>query len=152
MWRDQMNNYAASGHIDDNEDLWHVQLATGEVRPMTLDQLDEAFQDGIVNEETFVFQEETNRWAKLGEVAGLGADDDEAIEIETPDHYAPAPQASVWPVVAASQSYVPPSGYGQLGAGPGGYSSVGPKSTAPVVSEIDDFDLEFSSAQFRRKK
>src|SRR3954468_23103054 len=118
MWRDQMNNYAASGHIADNEDLWHVQLATGEVRPMTLDQLDEAFQDGIVTEETFVYQSETNRWAKLGEVAGLGGDD-EAVEIEpVPQaHYAPVAQASAWPPVAASQSYVPQSGYGQLGAG-----------------------------------
>jgi hypothetical protein len=113
-----MNNFDESSYVEDDAELWHVQLPTGEVRAMTLDELDAAFQNGRVHAGTYVFEEKTNQWATLGEVAGLDMDEPAA-------------------------SYFPPTGYGQLGAGPNGYPlTVGPNSTAPFTSVIDDFELE----------
>jgi hypothetical protein len=127
-----MNHYEAA-HTEDG-DLWHVQLPSGEVRAMTLDQLDDAFQRGLVNESTYVFQEEANQWARLGEVAGLDADE--------PD-WAPS-QASAY-------DYSPPQGYAQFSAS--GYpSAVGPHSTAPVATDVGDYDLEFETDSIRLGK
>jgi hypothetical protein len=51
--------------------LWYVKLPDGDVEPMTLDELDEAFQRGSVNERTMVLAAGSTQWAKLGELAGL---------------------------------------------------------------------------------
>ena len=51
--------------------LWYVKLPDGDVEPMTLDELDEAFQRGDVNERTMVLAAGSTQWAKLGELAGL---------------------------------------------------------------------------------
>jgi hypothetical protein len=132
-----MNQFDTS-YTEDDGDLWHVQLRTGEVRAMTLDQLDDAFQRGIVNEDTYVFQEDANQWARLGEVAGLDADADE------PDS---APASSGY------SGYSPPAGYAQFTGGSSGYPlAVGPNSTAPVATEIDDFDFDTGPSAFRKKK
>ena len=40
-----------------DSDLWHVELSSGEVHVITLDQLDDAFNRGLVNEQTRVWQE-----------------------------------------------------------------------------------------------
>ena len=58
-----------------NQDLWHVQLASGERRVWTLDQLDAAYRASLIDEETFVCEPGSQRWATLGEVAGAGAED-----------------------------------------------------------------------------
>jgi len=46
------------------------------VRVLTLEQLDEAFQKGLVNERTRVFQDGMDEPAFLGELLGLGEDDE----------------------------------------------------------------------------
>jgi hypothetical protein len=55
-------------------DLWRVQLATGEVRVMTLDALDDAFQSGLVTESTPVLAPGSTAWTKLADAAGLDND------------------------------------------------------------------------------
>lgn len=57
-----------------HDDLWRVQLATGEVRAMTLDALDEAFQAGSIGAATKVLAPGETTWAKLADVAGLDGD------------------------------------------------------------------------------
>ena len=52
-------------------DLWRVQLPTGEVRAMTLDALDEAFQAGLVDERSPVSAPGTTTWTTLADVAGI---------------------------------------------------------------------------------
>src|SRR4051794_24936555 len=37
---------------DSGIELWRVQLSTGELRAMSLDALDDAFQAGVINEST----------------------------------------------------------------------------------------------------
>ncbi len=53
---------------DDNDDLWFVQLGEGTVRAFTLDQLDEAFQAGTIDEASLVRLDGTAEWKPLGEV------------------------------------------------------------------------------------
>ena len=43
--------------VEEEQDRWHVQLANGVVCQMTLDLLDDAFQDGVVSVDTFVCQD-----------------------------------------------------------------------------------------------
>jgi hypothetical protein len=52
-------------------DLWYVKLGSGDVHKVTLDQLDEAFQAGHVDENTMVLAANGTRWMKLGDAAGL---------------------------------------------------------------------------------
>jgi hypothetical protein len=64
-----------------NDELWHVQLGNGEVRVMTLEQLDASYQSGLIDERTFVLRNGSPNWTTLGDVAG--------IEEEAPSSVAP---------------------------------------------------------------
>jgi len=54
-------------------DLWRVQLATGEVRVMSLDALDDAFQAGVITESSPVLPPGATVWTRLADAAGLDA-------------------------------------------------------------------------------
>ncbi|MDB5214582.1 MAG: hypothetical protein JWO86_2509 [Myxococcaceae bacterium] len=68
-------------------DTWHVKLANGETRALSLDELDTGFHDGWINERTMVLAAGSTRWAPLGEVAGL--DETPAPVASTPNSIAP---------------------------------------------------------------
>ena len=51
-------------------DLWHVQMASGDVLIMNLDELDDAFNSGRIDESTMVLQGGSLKWARLGEILG----------------------------------------------------------------------------------
>jgi hypothetical protein len=51
--------------------LWYVSRSDGDVEPLTLDELDAAFQAGHVNANTMVLAAGATQWARLGELAGL---------------------------------------------------------------------------------
>jgi hypothetical protein len=59
---------------ESNDPLWQVQLASGQVCRMTLELLDDAFQDGLINEQTLVMQDGTSEWLTLGALLGLDSD------------------------------------------------------------------------------
>lgn len=127
-------------------DLWHVQLASGDVRVMTLDELDEAFQDDRIDESTMVLQGGSLKWAPLGEV--LGGDDAEAPATE------PAPPPVHVPsVVPAALSSYP----GSYPAVPTPAESVVP-SVRPMAYDVastaalDDDDLDAELALRPNKK
>ncbi|HVU05287.1 MAG TPA: hypothetical protein VHE30_26245 [Polyangiaceae bacterium] len=83
------------------QDLWHVEVASGEVKVVTLDQLDEAFQQGLVNEGTRVWQEGMPAAMTLAELLGGGEDESEGTseesEPEAPalERYQPEPQPTL---------------------------------------------------------
>ncbi len=52
-------------------ELWYVKLPDGDVEPLTLDDLDAAFQSGAIGSDTMVLAAGATEWAKLGELAGL---------------------------------------------------------------------------------
>jgi hypothetical protein len=54
-------------------ELWRVQLGTGEIRVMSLDALDDAFQSGVIDESTPVLPPGAVAWTKLADAAGLDA-------------------------------------------------------------------------------
>jgi hypothetical protein len=131
----------------DDFDLWKVQLSTGEVRLMTLDQLDSGFQEGWITEDTRVLREGATQWATLADVAGLGGEEDlspapvVASVPVAPTHVALAP------VTAAARNLDP---FAMIPvAAPSYPPSVTPHSLRPMVSEIDDLEFE---APFRQRK
>lgn len=68
-----MSSYEGMDATDAGIDLWRVQLATGEVRAMSLDALDDAFQAGLITESTPVLPPGATVWTKLADAAGLDA-------------------------------------------------------------------------------
>jgi hypothetical protein len=146
-----MSNLEAASETESN-DLWHVQLPTGEVRMWSLDQLDAAFQAELIDERTHVLQDGTTDWVKLGELLGL----DSAPASEAPSAQLPASAPSYTPSYAtgAPASYDPPS-VGAVSVTPGPVS-VAPNSAAlysvrPVVADIPD-DLDLDSVALRPRK
>jgi hypothetical protein len=57
--------------MENQSDAWRVQLKTGELRLMSLDALDDAFNAGIVDAQTPVLAPGSVTWDRLGAVAGL---------------------------------------------------------------------------------
>src|SRR5579884_4128821 len=71
--------------------IWYVKLADGDVERFTLDELDDAFQNGQIDENTMVLAAGSEQWTKLADLLG-GADASPAP--------APAPQVAPAPVAA----------------------------------------------------
>ncbi len=97
-----------------DQDKWHIRLPSGESRTGTLEQLDQAFQSGAIDESTEVRADGDVAWTRLGVLLGL-----EPASTAT----AGAPPASAPPVSAP-----PPSA--PVSAPP-----------PPVVADLDDLDL-----------
>lgn len=97
-----MSSMDASSGNEDQDDLWFVQLASGDVRAMTLDALDAAFQEGRVTEGTYVRHDGADAWAQLGQVLGAdaGASD---LDLKEP----PAVEAEA--VAVAAVAAAPPA-------------------------------------------
>jgi hypothetical protein len=125
-----MNRVDVNNPTESAGDLWHVQLPNGDVLVMTLDQLDDAFQKGVIHERSHVLKQGTTTWSTLAAVAGL--DEPEAVAAPAPVAAAPAPA----PVAAApvAKPFVPVSQ--PISVPPAAYSM------RPVVSEISDFELD----------
>ncbi|HZU84221.1 MAG TPA: hypothetical protein VE987_14930, partial [Polyangiaceae bacterium] len=73
--------------VDGN--LWYVKLADGDVERVTLDQLDEAFQKGQIDEGSMVLAAGSDQWVKLSDLLS-----------DSPPAAAPPPPVAVPPVVA----------------------------------------------------
>ncbi|HWA75776.1 MAG TPA: hypothetical protein VG937_25745 [Polyangiaceae bacterium] len=66
----------------ETDERWYVQFDSGEVRLMTLEELDAAFEASEVHENTFVIQVGETKWQTLADVAGLSEEEEEAEEAE----------------------------------------------------------------------
>jgi hypothetical protein len=66
-----MSSYDSVESTDAGIQLWRVQLGTGEIRAMSLDALDDAFQAGTIDGATPVIAPGSTVWAKLAHAAGL---------------------------------------------------------------------------------
>ncbi|HEX3772541.1 MAG TPA: hypothetical protein VHV30_16800 [Polyangiaceae bacterium] len=85
-----------------SEELWYVKLANGDVHRVTLDQLDSAFQGGHIDESTMVLAAGATQWTKLGDLAGLGDDEESSDETD-----ASGPQASTAQADEEEPQYIP---------------------------------------------
>jgi hypothetical protein len=132
--------------MSETETVWHVQVEGEGVKIWSLDQLDAAYKAGLVDDETFVFEDGGSEWQTLGALLnGEGEGEGDGEEPEPPPvRESAAPQSFAAPSYApqslAPQAFTPQS------FAP---SSPMPQSTAPMVSDIDDFE---APAQFRSKK
>jgi hypothetical protein len=123
---------------DETEDRYHTQVDAGDVRLFTLDQLDAAFNAGLIHENTYVCLEGGSEWLTLGEVAGLGDQEPEPAPAPVP-----VPHRGGF---AASPSVVPAAPY-----------SVAPmvmqNSLRPVVNDLsfDDFDPDMMAMRPKRR-
>jgi hypothetical protein len=127
-------SYAAAAQ-DETEDRYHTQVEAGDVRLFTLDQLDAAFNVGLIHENTFVCLEGGTEWLTLGEVAGLG--DEEPVS-------APFPVAAPVSYYSAPPSVIPPAPYSVA-------PMVMPRSIAPVVNDLS-FDDDYEMMAMRPKR
>jgi hypothetical protein len=128
-------SYAATAQ-DETEDRYYTQVEAGDVRLFTLDQLDAAFNAGLIHENTYVCLEGDSKWLTLAEVAGLGDEEPEAPPVSGPapvPYHGVAASRSVMPAPYSSPYYVPPS-------------------IAPVVNDLalDDDDMMMSMRPKRR--
>ncbi len=91
-------------------DLFYVKLADGDVHRVSLDQLDDAFQAGHIDGATMVLADGTDKWTTLGELAGMGDDEETNDDGVAPVQVIPQndPRLSAAPApYSHSQSYVP---------------------------------------------
>lgn len=133
-------SYAATAQ-EETEDRYYTQVEAGDVRLFTLDQLDAAFNAGLIHENTYVCLEGDSTWLTLAEVAGLGDEEPEAPPASGP---APVPYSGV----AASSSVMPST------VMPSPFSSpyyVAP-SIAPVVNDLALDDDEIDAMSMRPKR
>ena len=141
-----MSYSEATDYTQSDDDLWHVQLQSGEVLLMTLDELDDSFQKGVISANTYLWQEGSTNWVTLREVAGLDADD-ESENILAGNPFTSSSTDSVWPPAPAAPSF----GYSaQVYAPP--IQLFSPNSTAPVVSPMRDMEFDVDDVEFRPKK
>src|SRR5882762_1216792 len=141
-----MSYSEATDYTQSDDDLWHVQLQSGEVLLMTLDELDDSFQKGVISANTYLWQEGSTNWVTLREVAGLDADD-ESEDILAGNPFTSNSTDSVWPPAPAAPSF----GYSaQVYAPP--IQLFSPNSTAPVVSPMRDMEFDLDDVEFRPKK
>jgi hypothetical protein len=136
-------NYAAS--VEDksssSDDVWHVAVASDDIKQMSVDQLDEAFRLGVISSETPVWTEGMDAWAPLGEVADLDGDGDGDADVDdgpTQAFGAMAPQSGVMPhrSFAAGPSSVAPVTSSFAPAA--GQAALLMQSTGPVALNVDE--------------
>lgn len=70
------------------EPIWRVQVAGGQIRRWTLDELDAAYRDGVVDEGSFVLAEGCTEWKTLAQIL---SETPEPSEHEAPLSVAPPP-------------------------------------------------------------
>lgn len=104
----------------ETEDRWYVDVG-GTPKIMTLDEIVEAFEGGVINAKTLVTEVGGSEWKPLKEVADLGDDE----EVAAPS--APAPRAAYSvapspvtapPLAAARPNQQPPAARATLSAWP----------------------------------
>lgn len=112
-----------------SDEIWHVQLPDGEVRPVSLDELDAAFQSGLIDASAHVYAPGATEWTTLGAIAGL----DDADEAPA----SAAPSSAADPVRAVQTAAAAPLSLSSFAAAEPSL----PPSLAPMA-----FDLSAANA------
>lgn len=62
-----------------DQEIWHVLVASDDMKRMNVDQLDDAFRLDIVDASTLVWKAGMRTWQRLGSLAGIEDDEPETI-------------------------------------------------------------------------
>src|SRR3954469_16265692 len=84
-----MTQYDAAS--EDTDDRFYALFDTREVKLMTLDELVEAFEAGLIHENTFVCREGESEWLTLAVVAGLNEEEEQELVAPAPVVLEPRP-------------------------------------------------------------
>jgi hypothetical protein len=159
------------------DDRWYVQFDSQEVRLMTLDEIQEAFEAGEIHEKTYLIEVGASNWQTLADVAGLNEEDEQPEAEAAPEPaVAPAPVFAQAPVsaapaqprpVQAAQSFPPAAAPISASAAPQNAwppvaTARAPQSLAPsapfssglnsTIPVVQDLDLDMSGASFKSGK
>jgi len=116
------------------EDKWHVALAPGEVKVVSLEQLDDLYRLSIVDAETKVWQDGMTEWQPLRVIAGL---DD-----------APAPEPKrTYPKPPSPRSAPPPPRPQSVAPAPLAFATTQPAFIAPVVPLVPPSIAQLTSVR-----
>ena len=107
----------------DNE-IWHVLIASDDMKRMNVEQLDDAFRLSLVDASTMVWKAGMKTWQSLGAVAGI---DDEPEFIAPP----PPPRPMARPVPRPPSPTRPPAA-----AATNFYAVTAPVFAAPLVAPV----------------
>lgn len=119
----------ATNDASDDDEPWHVLMGPGEVKVLSLEQLDDFFRLEVIDENTFVWQEGMQDWAPLSIVAGI--DQDQEQDKPTVPLGMPPPSPAIAPAPVFSS--VPPPTAVAPAAAPAPFPSTTP-SLAPLPS------------------
>jgi hypothetical protein len=128
--------------------IWYVKLEDGDVERVTLDELDEAFQCGRVDENSMVLADDAETWMRLCDL--LGSSDGGAAQSD------PALAATEPALAQAPTAGVPVAPPGIMTARPPVAAAVGPvaASMRPVSfdlgNQLDVADHPFRSSSRKR--
>lgn len=112
------------------KDLWHVLVAPGDTKVLSLDQLDDFFRLDVINGSTPVWQPGMKAWLPLSVVAGLDDEEDESEERAPAPPARPAPRTPAPPTRAPRKPPAPPSRAASHAA-PAPVPTPPPRTTAP---------------------
>ena len=108
VWQQGMAGWAQLSTLigeepdDADEDTWYAAVEPGNVKQLTLEQLDDYFRCDIINEQTPIWKEGMTQWLPLGTVAGLDA------PVRAPTRPAPVAKPQAAPASALiAKSVVP---------------------------------------------
>jgi hypothetical protein len=130
--------------MDADDNLWCIKLSDGNVRSGTLEQLDEAFQAGAIDENTLVLGDGSSDWVRLGDLLGLDSDASASeIEIDEPTRrqlevptWRPADSEAFRPAFARPEPSVPQT----------------TASLSPMTSAVDDgIPIEFHTGSRKKR-
>lgn len=89
-----------------SEEMWHVQIEPGDVKHLTLEQLDDMFRLDLISGDTLVWQPGMEKALPLSVVAGIDDDEEEESEVmEIEPELIPEPGYSAHSVAPASTGY-----------------------------------------------
>ena len=72
-------------------EIWHVLIASDDMKRMNVDQLDDAFRLSLVDTSTLVWKAGMKQWQRLGSVADIEEEPEESITRMAPLRSAPPP-------------------------------------------------------------
>lgn len=122
-------------------EVWSVAIAPDNIQTMTLDQLDEAFQKGLITENALVWTDGMDNWERLSTVLGDDAGADAPAPVAAP--VVAAPVAS--PVAVSPLAVAPVAQVVRPAAAPSAPNSLAPVAMAPSLAPsmgLDDLDLD----------
>jgi hypothetical protein len=146
--------FDSEGDSMSSGELWFVKLPNGDVHHVTLDQLDAAFQDGHINENTPVLADGATQWTTLGKAAGLEDEASPPAPVAAPSPTpAPVVRSVAPPMVqaAAPVSYAPQAAAASYAprSAPVSYAPrSAPVSYAPVANSIRPVAMDLGPSPY----